>query len=120
MPTVTVKLSVDRCREIIGEAMSRYWAQDYACEWNQSKCVFELLMPKGQGEHDVRPRCVKVTPDTIAYALSRMIEGRTDKDDPAASASAARIGARVLAGAGSSEDYDCVLQVAVFDRIVYG
>lgn len=119
MPRITLEITVDRCREIIGEAGSRYWAQDYIAEFAVSKCVLTVLQPNGRGENDVKAKHTRVDADAIAKALKRMIEGKagTNEKDQA---DAARIAGRVLAGGGDTLAYDCVLQVAVFDSIVYG
>jgi hypothetical protein len=118
MPRLTLNITAQRCREIIGDADARYWAADYGCEWNQSKCVLTLLTPEGCGEHDVKPKRTTIRASDIVRALKRMAEGKATHAN--LEATAARQAGRVIAGGGDPDSYDVVLQVAVFDGIVYG
>lgn len=118
MPVVMHRVTVKRCRKIIGNARCWYWAKDYRLSWNQRKCVVTLRRPAGGGEFDIRPKRSKVDATDICAALERMLAGKATH---AGMAGVARQAATsVLDGTDGGGDCDSVLQVAFFNGIVYG
>lgn len=126
LETVKFKISTRACVDILTTAFetgSGYWISEYgpSANRNSGRYVQSLALRNvaGMGEFDVRAKRSIILPSNIAVAIGDLI---TDQDVHG------RILGEILgnlerdgSGCGAdAEACDCVLQKAIFRKVVYG
>lgn len=121
---VVFPLSIRAARDIIGEADSAYWLNDYAPAWDLDKCRLIIRKRGGSGESTVRAKALTITHASIAGALSAALAGRANR---LPGENCRRLGATIVEGLTGSDGCgadgpakDALLQIAVFGSVVYG
>lgn len=122
-------ISEEAARQIIGEAASNYWLDDYRPTWDIDACVLTLgrrgdNKRKGErsGESMIPAESTTITAADIAKALEKMAAGACDY----CGSDVRKVFAAICEDLGpdgcgaDGPTKDCVLQVAVFGKIVYG
>lgn len=122
---VSFPLTVDVARDIIGEANSNYWLDDYGPTWNAKACRLTLKRRIGDGQSTERAKALTITHGSIARALSLALAGKANRlsGDNCRATGAAIVEGLAGPGKGCGADgvaKDAMLQIAVFGAVVYG
>lgn len=123
--SVSFPLPLHAARDIIAEAESNYWLQDYRPRWDYKACRLILRRREGEGESNVPAKVLTITHVSIARALSLALSRRANrlKGDNCFSIGAEIVQGLCGPGKGCGADgptKDALLQIAVFGAVVYG
>jgi hypothetical protein len=121
---VSFPLTEQTARDIIGEASSNYWLDDYGPKWDRAACRLTLKKRVGDGQSTEPAKTLTVTHVNIARALSLALAGRANRlpDDNCRSVGAEIIKGIAGPGDGCGADgiaKDALLQIAIFGAVVY-
>lgn len=120
MHTITLTLSDTQLMSILLDAHSSYWLNGrYELSYPDSKQVMTLSLREYDGERVINQ---KVGPKQIAEALQKMAAGTCDH----AGSNVRWVFGQIMADmdvdfcGADGPTKDCVLQVAVFGKVVFG
>lgn len=110
--TITLEFSQRQARDLIGDAYSMYWLRDFEPKWDSEKCV--LTLGKRTAE-DATAKRMRISARTIAQTLRRALKDKKN-------AHHRMIAMQIITDSAEvdGDTRDSILQLAVFDDLVYG